>query len=115
MFPLNKIALSFFGPIVAASFLQTFSRLSPVAIAFIAVALVVVLSLFSVVGKFVRADPEERVGIALAVGLASGLLAVASAFAVEVANPFIILTTAMVAAYKGPEYLKAKTTKNKDK
>jgi hypothetical protein len=111
----NKYALAFFAPLVATSFLSTFSELSPVLIAAISVALVVVLSLFSVVGKLVRNDPNERVSVAVAVGLASGLLAVASAFAIEVANPFIVLTGAMGAAYKGPEYLKSKTEDKKDK
>lgn len=112
---LHKPALAFFAPLVATSFLSSFSELAPGMIAAVAVALVVILSLFSVVGKLVRNDPSEKVSVAIAVGLASGLLAVASAFAIEVANPFIVLTGAMGAAYKGPEYLKSKTSNKKIK
>lgn len=111
----DKTVIYFATPIVATSFLSSFSELPPGPIALVAVALVIVLSLFSVVGKLVRNDPAEKITTALAVGMASGLLAVVSAFAIEVANPFIVLTGAMGAAYKGPEYLKAKTSNKKDK
>ena len=107
--------IAFFAPIVAASFLHSFSDLSPLAVSLSALALVALLSLFSIVGKLVRDDPDESVKAALLIGLASGLLATVSAFAVEVANPFIILSAAMVAAYKGPVYLRKKTEDSNQK
>lgn len=99
------------APIVTASVLTSFSDLSPIMCGVMVVALVVVLGLFSIVGKIVRANPEERLISSLLVGLAAGLLAVTLAFAGEVANPFGIVGAAMIAAYSGPGFLKSKAAK----
>lgn len=111
----DKAFLAFSLPLAAASFLTTFSNLSPAAIAGAAVGLLVLILFFSVVGKMLRNDPAESWRVALVFGLASGVLSVILAFWGKIADPFAILAITVVAALRGPGYLHEQINKRKDK
>tara|TARA_R110000796_G_scaffold173868_1_gene290830 strand:+ start:19975 stop:20358 length:384 start_codon:yes stop_codon:yes gene_type:complete len=110
----DKPILFFFAPLVVASTLNGMSDLPAPAVAGLALAAVAILALFAVVGKLIREDPAESIYQAVLIGIASGLLSIALSFAGEIANPFVTLSLAMVAAYKGPGFLKAKTKNDDD-
>ncbi len=103
------------APVMAASFLRSYSEMEAPAIATASVALLVLICFFAWVGKLLRGDPNESTGLALVFGLAAGILAVATAFWGEVANPFAVVLAVILAALKGPVYLKEKLDSNKEK
>ena len=79
------------------------------------VALLILICFFAWVGKLLRGDPNESTGLALVFGLAAGILAVATAFWGEVANPFAIVLAVIFASLRGPGYLKEKLDQSTNK
>lgn len=112
----NGVKMGLAGsPVLLASSLSAFSSLPAWAITLLVLALVLVLSLFSVVGMMLRNDPEETPQQALLFGMASSLLALAMAMASGSTNPWVLLVIVMGAALAGPIMLRREMNRRRDK
>ena len=95
-------------PVVAAAGLSRFKDLSPSIVSLLVFLLACLLTLAAVVGKIMRKDPQEKMLDAIFVGLFAGLLSIIVAFATDVGNLWGVFGLALVAALKGPVFIKSK-------